>query len=436
MDYQEMYRARLMSPEEACLLVRSGDSIVLPMVHGVPQAFLEALSRREDLEKVTIMGALDLHRLNVYKPEVTGGRIRMDSLFLGSVLRETVATGKTSYSPMRLGQVAQIARTHRCFDIAAASVSPMDRHGWFSLGTNPDYIYSIIHTGQPRCCVVEVNRHMPRTLGETMIHISQVTAVIEHDTPLVEIAPAEPTREDYQMAAIIADMVEDGSCLQLGIGTLPSLIGRFLENKKDLGVHSEMLSDTFVDLYEKGAITGRFKSFKPGRWVGTFALGTRKLYDFIDDNPLIEMLPSEVVNDPSIIGLNDKVVSVNAALEIDLTGQCCSESIGPVQYTGTGGQLDFVQGAWRSRGGKSFITLHSTYTGADGKLHSKIVPCLSQGAVVTTPRVDVQYVVTEYGLAELKGQPLHERARRLIAIAHPDFRDELRFAAKKMHLMD
>jgi acyl-CoA hydrolase len=434
-DYQSMYRSKLGSAEEAAGLVKSGDKLVVPLSHGMPQAFVQALAKREDIRDVTLSGGLDMHMLDVYSPGFASERIFIDSLYVGPVLRSNVQKGLATYSAIRLHQGPKISMTHRPYDVAAMVVSPMDRHGFFSLGTDPDYIYSVSKGWPIRHRIVEVNQHMPRVLGETMIHISEVDAVIENDAPLLEIPPLPASEEDRLIGQYIAEMVEDGSTLQIGLGGLPTVLAGFLTHKKDLGIHSEMLCDPFVDLYEAGAVTGKKKKFKPERIVGTFALGSSKLYDFINDNPMVEMLPCNVVNDPYIIGLNDKVVSVNAALEIDLTGQCCSESIGPRHYSGTGGQLDFVEGAWRSEGGKAFITLYSTYTDKNGQVISKITPTLTPGSVVTTSRADMQYVVTEYGIADIKGQSLRNRAKRLIAIAHPDFRDQLTFEANKLCLI-
>lgn len=435
LDYKEMYRSKLMTADEAVQLVKSGDKLVVPLSHGMPQAFVQALAKREDISGVTVSGGLDIHMLDIYNPTFNSERICIDSLYVGPILRSNVQQGLATYSAIRLGQGPKISVTHRPYDVAAMVVSPMDRHGFFSLGTDPDYIYSVSKGWPIRHRIVEVNQHMPRTLGQTMIHISEVDAVIENDLPLLELPPLPATEEDKSIAGYIAEMIEDGSTLQIGIGGLPTVLAGYLAHKKDLGIHSEMLCDPFVDLYEAGAITGKKKKYKPERMIGTFALGSAKLYDFIDDNPMVEMLPCNIVNDPYIIGLNDKVVSVNAALEIDLTGQCCSESIGTRHYSGTGGQLDFVEGAWRSEGGKAFITLYSTYTDKKGKVSSKITPTLTPGSVVTTSRADMQYVVTEFGIADIKGQSLSTRAKRLIAIAHPDFRDQLTFEAKKLCLI-
>lgn len=309
-------------------------------------------------------------------------------------------------------------------------VSPMDEHGFFSLGTDPDYAFAA--SRQARDIIVEVNNNMPRTWGDTMIHISEVSAITEFHRPLPEIPQVPVTSEDEIIGRYIAEQVPDGATIQLGIGGIPNAVGYFLEEKKELGVHSEMLTDSMVSLYEKGVITCRKKTYRPNRMVGTFAFGTKRLYDFMNNNPMIEMLSCDEVNNPYIIAKNDNMMSVNSILQIDLTGQCAAESFGYQHYTGTGGQVDFVRGSWMSNGGKSFLTLYST---AKNGSVSRIVSSLTTGTTVTTLRVDVLYVVSEYGIVLLKGQNARERAKRLISIAHPDFRDQLTFEAKKMNLI-
>ncbi len=260
-----------------------------------------------------------------------------------------------------------------------------------------------------------------------------MSAVIENHQPLVPLAGNRIEERDRTIGSYVADMVENGSCLQLGIGKVPNAVATFLKDKKDLGVHTEMMVDSMLDLYESGAITCTKKNFHTNKMIATFILGSQRLYEFVNNNPLIEMLPASYVNNPNIIARNNKMISVNCTLEVDLGGQCNSESIGHKQYSGTGGQLDFVQGAVHSREGKSFLTLYSTYTDKQGRLQSRIVPFLAPGSAVTVPRTDVQYIVTEYGVAFLKGQHMRRRVEELINIAHPDFRDWLRFEARKMN---
>lgn len=287
-----------------------------------------------------------------------------------------------------------------------------------------------------RCVILaEINQHMPRAYGNNHFHISELAAVVENDQPLVELPSFPLTEKDEKIGQFIAERVPDGACLQLGIGNIPNAVAKYLTDKKELGIHSEMLCDSMVDLYEAGVITGSRKKLMPRKWVASFAFGTNRLYDFIADNPLVEMHDSEFVNDPYNIGLNDNVVSINSTLEVDLTGQCASDAIGNRQYSGAGGQMDFMEGAWRSKGGQAFLAMYSTFETKDGELRSRIVPSLQANAMVTTTRNDVQYIVTEYGVAWLKGFNLKQRAEALIKVAHPDFRDWLEFEARKLHYL-
>ncbi|MDD3895319.1 MAG: acetyl-CoA hydrolase/transferase C-terminal domain-containing protein, partial [Syntrophomonadaceae bacterium] len=297
----------------------------------------------------------------------------------------------------------------------------------------PEYIYGFIRRNPGIKILAEVNSYMPRTHGNNHFHISELAAVVENDLPLFELPDIPLTEQDELIGQYIAERVPDGACLQLGIGGIPNAVGKYLINKKDLGIHSEMLCDTMVDLYEAGVITGTKKKLLPRRWVACFAMGSKRLYDFLADNPMIEMHDSEWVNDPYVIAMNDNVVSINATLEVDLSGQCASEAIGTRQYSGAGGQMDFTEGAWRSNGGLAFLACYSTYKDKSGVMHSSIVPTLRPGSMVTTTRNDVQYVVTEYGVARLKGFNLRQRVNDLVRIAHPDFRDWLMEEAMKLN---
>jgi len=340
-----------------------------------------------------------------------------------------------TYTAHRLFDGPKIAG-QRGVNVGTITVSPMDRHGFFSMGTNPDYMWGMIRHCMPNIrIIVEVNEHMPRTYGTNHFHISEIDMVVEHNEPLVELPDIPLTKEDELIGSLIAEQVPDGACIQTGIGGMPNAVARHLMDKKDLGIHSEMLCDSMVDLYEAGAITGKRKQHMPLKWIASFAVGSKRLYDFMSENPMVEMHNSEFVNDPYIIGLNDNVVSINSTLEVDLTGQCASEALGTKQYSGAGGQMDFIEGAWRSKGGKAFLATYSTYQDKEGNLHSKILPTLTPGAQVTTTRGDVQYVVTEFGIAYLKGQNLRKRIEELINIAHPDFRDWLRFEAKRLNYL-
>lgn len=435
--WKEQYAQKLMSAEDAARLFEDGDMLITPLANGQPPAILNAVAQRVragNLHDCLWLTAVDVKMVDVYYPDVAAKMV-IDSGFVGPFARDSVGKGIFTYTPGRLGQIVELAQRCRDVKIVAAVVSPMDKHGYFSTGIDVDIGWEPAKATERRHIIVEVNENMPRAFGSNHLHISEVSAIVENTHPLMELPELPVDEKDKAIGNYIADMVEDGSCIQLGIGGIPNAIAHSLIDKKDLSVHSEMLVDTMVDLYYAGVITSSKKSFMPYKWVGSFALGSKKLYDFVDENPLVEMHSARFVNDPYVIGQNDNMVSVNSTLEVDLTGQAGSESINFRQYTGTGGQLDFVQGAWRSRGGKSFLTLYSTYTDQKGVLHSKIVPGPSPGIFTTVSRTDTQYVVTEYGVANIKGKNIRTRVKELVNIAHPDFRDWLLFEARKMNII-
>ncbi|MGS0765472.1 acetyl-CoA hydrolase/transferase family protein [Syntrophomonas curvata] len=435
--WKDLYRQKLVSAEEAAQLVQSGDNIVAPLSNGQPLGLINAVAQRiraGNLRDITYVSGVDVRWFDLYHPDLVG-KVTIDSGFVAPATRHGVGQGLFTYTPCRLGETVDMISRCRNLQISTMVVSPMDKHGFFSTGCNVDWGWEAAKVSNPRSIIVEVNDNMPRTYGNNQLHISEVGAVIENTIPLVELPFIPINEKDEKIGRFIADMIEDGSCIQIGIGSMPNSLANFLMGKKDLGIHSEMLTDSMVDLYEAGAINCSKKNFMPYKWVGSFALGTRKLYDFIDENPMVEMHSTKFVNDPYIIGKNDNMISVNGTMEVDLSGQCASESIGFTQYTGTGGQLDFVQGAWRSSGGKSFLTLYSTYTDKNGEIKSKIVPSLSNGIFTTVSRTEVQFVVTEFGVANLKGQNLRTRVKELIAIAHPDFRSWLEWEARKMNFI-
>ena len=312
-------------------------------------------------------------------------------------------------------------------DVCIATVSPMDRHGYMSLGVSVDYTSTAARVA--KILLLEVNEHMPRIHGRSFIHISEATAVVENDSPLPEL-PTPPLRpEDEVIGKLIAAHVPDGATVQLGIGGIPNAVAQYLGHHRDLGIHSEMFTDSMVDLIEDGVANGVRKTLHPQKAVFTFAAGSARTYEFLDDNPYCEAHPVSYTNNPEIVARNNQLISVNAAIEVDLTGQCCSESMGPVQFSGTGGQVDFVRGAFNSPGGKSFIAFYST--AKSGEV-SRVVPTLTPGAAVTTPRQDVHYLVSEYGEALLKGKSVPERATAIIGLAHPKFRDGLTDEARKL----
>ncbi|MGE5418232.1 MAG: acetyl-CoA hydrolase/transferase family protein [Acidobacteriota bacterium] len=437
--FKELYKQKLTTADEAVKLIKSGTQMVLPLGNGEPPTLMEALAQRvlrgevNNLHSVT---GIQVRPSTYYTPQVVEKGIIIDSGFVGPVLRWGIQSGLFTYTPSHLSEVSSYCwRCHEKIETVMYVVSPMDKHGYFTTGTHCDWAWEVAkRTPAMKNIIVEVNENMPRTHGNNSFHISEISAIVENHMPLVELPDIPMTKEDELIGQYIADQVPDEATLQLGIGGVPNAVAMFLHDKRDLGVHTEMLTDSMVDLYERGVITCSKKNFMHTKMVTSFALGKKRLYDFVDDNTMVQFYPTSFVNDPVTVGQNDNLISVNAALEVDLTGQCASESIGPIQYSGTGGQVDFVRGSWKSNGGKSFIACYSTYTDKEGKMHSRIKSMLTHGAVVTTTRSDVQNVVTEYGIAILKGHNMRERAKRLIAVAHPDFREELTAEAKRIGL--
>jgi Acetyl-CoA hydrolase len=436
--WEQIYRQKLCSAEDCAKVVQDGDGITAPLGNGQPSAIMNAIARRireNDLRDIVYTGGVDVKPLGTLAPDIQD-RMQMNSGFVGVAVRQGCQMGLYTYTSNRLGHSIDIIcdlTRHLAKSVVVAVVSPMDEHGFFSSGSHADLAWGSWRSGKFRDLILEVNENMPSTYGNNHFHISEATALVENHTPLVEL-PADPiTEEDELIGQFIAERVPDGACIQIGIGGMPNAVAKYLHDKKDLGVHSEMLTDSMVDLYYDGVITCAKKNYNKYKMIASFALGSKKLYDFINHNPFVEMHCTSYVNEPYYIGLNDNFVSVNATLEVDLTGQCCSESIGYKQYSGVGGQLDFVQGAWRSKGGQSFLTLHSSYVDKEGNRHSSIKPTLLPGAVVTTARSEVDHIVTEYGVAHLKGNEIRRRVQDLIKIAHPDFRDQLRFEAQKMN---
>jgi 4-hydroxybutyrate CoA-transferase len=436
--WQEMYRSKLKTAEEAVKVIDNGILIASASINGQPPQLVDALVRRMasgEIRDARFLFSLSVRMTALHDPEIieqcSQHNNTLDTMYAGPLERYFLEQGSYSYVPHRLAD-GPLMTARVGMGAALITVSPMDRHGFFSTGINPEYIYGFIRRN-PGCMILaEVNNYMPRTFGNNHFHISELTAVVENDVPLFELPSIPISEQDELIGQFIAERVPDGACLQLGIGGMPNAVAKYLTHKKDLGIHTEMLCDTMVDLYEAGAINGSKKKLLPRKWAACFAMGTKRLYDFMADNPMIEMHDSEWINDPYNISLNDNVVSINATLEVDLSGQCASEAIGTRQYSGAGGQMDFTEGAWRSNGGQAFLALYSTYKDKSGILHSSIVPTLTPGAMVTTTRNDVQYVVTEFGVARLKGFDLRQRVKDLVRIAHPDFRDMLMEEARKL----
>lgn len=437
--WKEMYKEKLMTAEEAVKLIPDNSFVATPLTNGQPPKIINAMAQRMaagDLKGVEYLCSLAVRFLELHKPEVIDKICQyntLDVMYNGPIERYLLNQGLYHYVPHRLFDGPKMVEVAN-MQAALITVSPMDKHGFFSTGIHPDYIYGFINHS-PQCKILaEVNENMPRTYGHNHFHISELAALVENNEPLVSLPEIPLNEKDEIIGQYIADLVPDGACLQLGIGSIPNAVAKHLDNKKNLGIHSEMLCDSMVDLYEKGVITGCKKCFMPKKWIACFAFGTKKLYDFVNENPMVEMHGCELVNDPYLIGKNDNVVSINSTLEIDLYGQCASEAIGTKMYSGAGGQMDFIEGAWRSKGGKAFLALYSTYVDkTTGEMKSRIVPKLEKGALITTTRNDTQYIVTEYGVAYLKGYNLRERAKALINIAHPDFRDWLLAETRKMN---
>lgn len=431
MSWLDDYRGRLETPEQAVRRISSGDRVYYGGNAAIPQALVRALAgRRDELEDVQLNHVLLLGDDPLSAPG-TEGHFRHNSLFVGPSDRRAVNEGRADYVPIFLHQIPRLFRAGIVpLDVAMVQVSPPDQHGFMSLGV--EVLASKAACEMARTVIVQVNEKMPRVLGDSFLHVSRVNSVVEVTEPLPELIPKPPSELERAIGRNVVGLIEPGSTVQMGIGGIPDSVYATLEGNLDLGIHTEMLSDGAMDAIDRGVVTGNRKSLHPGKAVVTFALGSPALYEYLNNNPFIEAHPVDYVNDPVIASQNDQLVAVNSALEIDLTGQVCSDSIGSYIYSGFGGQVDFIRGAARSRGGKPVIALPST---AKKGTMSRIAPFLQQGAGVVTSRADVHYVVTEHGVANLFGKNLRQRAEALIAIAHPDFRDELERAAKERKLL-
>ncbi|MFT3759879.1 acetyl-CoA hydrolase/transferase family protein [Thauera sp.] len=427
---QTLYQQKRMMATDAAGLVRDGDTVVVPTGVAEPPALLHALSeRRHELRDVAVSQILPLRKF-AYLNSETRANIRHDAYFFGGATREGGKAGWVDYVPAYFSELPMlIDRGLTPADVVVSMASPMDEHGYFSLSLAPDYTMAAIR--RARVVLLEVNPNVPFANGNCHIHVSQVSGLVESDEPLFEVGLPQIGPVQEAIGKYVADLIDDGSTLQIGYGGIPDAVVMQLQHKRDLGIHTEMIGDGILSLLESGAVTNRRKTFMPGKMVATFALGSNRLYRTLHRNPAIEMHPVDFTNDPYLAARNDKLCAINATLQIDLIGQCGSESLGHTPYSGTGGQVDFVRAANRSKGGKAFIVLPST--AKDGTV-SRIAPMLSPGTHVTTSKNDINYVVTEYGVAELRGRTARQRAEALIGIAHPDFRGELREAARRMNL--
>ena len=431
MSHQSAYQSKRMSAADAVRQVHNGDMIVVPTGVGEPPTLLAALSeQRRDFEGVQIAQILPLRKYGYFDPE-TAEHVRHCAYFFGGPSRPGGQGGWIDYVPAYFSELPTlIERRQLPADVVFTMASPMDEHGYFSISLAADYTMAAI--SRARAVVLEVNPNVPFANGNCHVHVSQVSALVESEEPVLEVGlPAiGPVQE--AIGQYVADMIPDGATLQIGYGGIPDAVVMQLTHKHDLGIHTEMIGDGIMTLVESGAVTNRRKNVNRGKMLATFALGSNKLYRFMDRNPALEMHPVDVTNDPYLAGRNDQLVSINASMQVDLIGQCGSESLGHTPYSGTGGQADFVRAANRSRDGKSFIVLPST---AKENSISRIVPTLAPGTHVTTSKNDVNFVVTEHGVAQLRGKTAKQRAEALIAIAHPDFRPELRQAARAMKLL-
>jgi acyl-CoA hydrolase len=415
------WTSRATSAADVVAHVKSGMNLFLHGACATPVGLLDALAARTDLENVRIFH-LHTAGTNSFVDPKQAGRLHSVSLFVGPPARPAVNEGRADFVPVFLSDIPGLIMSGRIrIDAAILHLSPPDRHGYCTLGTSVDAARAAVDVAP--LLLAEINDQMPRTHGNTSLPLDRLTSFTRVNRPLCEAPPAQQTEVEARIGEIVADLIEDRSCLQLGIGAIPDAVLARLGSKRDLGIHTEMFSDGLVDLVATGAVTNRFKNVHPGRIVTSFAMGTRKLFDFIDDNPLVEFHGCDRTNDTALIRKNDRVVAINSALQIDLTGQVCADSIGHRIYSGIGGQMDFIRGAALSRGGKPILALASTAN--DGKL-SRITHELLPGAGVVTTRGHVHWVVTEYGAVNLHGRTLRERGEALISISHPDFRPELR----------
>ena len=433
MSWLDVYRERSVTPEQAVTALQSGFRIFLTGNCSVPQKVLAAFVKRaKGLQDVEIVQVLTIGNADYVAPDMAG-HIRVNSLFVSDDVRQAVNEGRADFTPCFLSEIPGLFKNgHLPLDAAFIHVSPPDEHGFCSFGVEVGVTKTAAQSA--RIVIAEVNPHMPRTLGDSFIHVSKINFIVPVDYALPETPMGTSSELSIRIAKHIAAMIPDGATLQMGIGGIPDAVLNELVNHKHLGVHTEMFSDGIINLVERGVIDGEMKTLHPGKIVAGFMLGTKRLYDFVHDNPVVELHPTEYVNDPFIIAENAKMVAINSAIEVDLTGQVCSDSIGTRFYSGVGGQVDFIYGASRSTGGIPIIALPSTAK-VKGVLTSKIVPTIRLGGGVVTTRNHVRYIVTEHGVADLYAKKIRERARALINVAAPEFREELEKKAKELHYM-
>ncbi len=429
-----LYKQKLTTPEKAATLIKSGDTIVYGSTISEPPALLAAIAnhiREADLHDIKVYSSLpmDYSATTVLSPDLCDC-VQAYSWFVTAADRSQVKVGLSYYVPNYLHQIPRFCREIMNIDTVITTVSPMDKAGYFTFGAVNDY--TSVAARNCKKLIVEVNENMPRVFGDSLLHISEIDALVENHVPLIEIPSPKPKPEDEIIAGYIAEMVPDEATIELGLGGIPNAVASCLEGRRDLGIHTGVFVPAMVDLIEKGVINGRKKNFHTRKHVFMVAQGTKKMYDFINDNPSMESYPASYTENPWVIAKNDNMISINTVIEVDLLGQCNAEFMAGSQFSGTGGQLDFVLGAFNSKGGKSIQAFYSTARG--GKV-SRVVPRFETGTVITIPRMDTHYLATEYGVINLKGKSSKDRALDIISIAHPRFRDELLREAENMYLL-
>ncbi len=434
-DYADEYRRKLTTAEDAIgRFLKSGDVVIHGVTIAEPPALLGAIAARARAGEVRGVKIYSFnpqkHAAATYMQSDLYDAIEPYSWFLSKADRARAATGLDQFIPSYLHQVPKFIREYMVVDLAVTTVSPMDKAGFFTFGTANDLTSTAARVAKK--VVVEVNENMPRVFGDSLLHVSDVDAVVENHVPLMELPSPPPRSEDPAIGKAMADLIQDGAVLQLGIGGLPNAITPFLATRKDMGIHTELFGPGMVDLIRKGVINGRRKTLHRGKHVFAVSYGTRDTFEFMNDNPSLESYPSSYVMDPTVIARNDNMVAINSIIEVDLTGQCNAEEIGGWEYSGTGGQLDFVRAAYAANNGISIMAFYST--AKHGEV-SRVVPRLHEGAAVTTPRMDTHYLATEYGIVNLKNKSVGQRALAIVSIAHPRFRDDLLREAEKMRLL-
>lgn len=427
MDLNKAYHSRIVTAEEAVKKIQPGQRVFLTGNCSTPQKVLAALvNHAHNLKDVEICQALTVGPADYVSPEMQG-HLRVNTMFISANIRKAVQDGRADFTPVLLSEFPLLFKNgYLPIDVALVHLSPPDEHGFCSFGIENGLTKSPAESS--KIIIAEINEQMPRALGDSFIHVSRLNYIVPVDYPLAEMAMGseEVDETTQKIASFAAELIPDGATMQMGIGAIPDAVLKFLYNKQNLGIHTELFSDGVIDLVEAGILTNMRKTIHIGKISAGFVIGSRRLYKWIDDNPMIELHPTEYINDPFVIAQNERMVAINSAIEIDLTGQVCADSIGPKLYSGVGGQMDFIYGASRSKGGVPIIAMPSTTTTRDGQVIGRIVSMLKRGAGVVTSRNHIRYVITEYGVADLYGKSIRQRAHALINIAHPDFRDDLK----------